>query len=240
MGEFEDRRQRNRRSRRGRRRAPRWCVGKDGSQFLSFVLPKPSIATANLPYSFDGARRRGRQDRDQGALSDERSRPVSEYRAICETAIGHRPGRRRCGGCCSAAARSNAPQDTFQAGGRERPEDPEPAAGRCSSSPASSASSSSRVIIYVVIRFRDRGQEMPKQTHGKPALEIALTIIPAVILIGRRHPHGQHGVLAGQDQRHAVRHQRHRPAVVVGVRVSGAELRRRARSPSRSSPAASW
>ena len=39
------------------------------------------------------------------------------------------------------------------------------------------------VIIYVVIRFRDRGQEMPKQTHGKPALEIALTILPAVILI---------------------------------------------------------
>ena len=40
------------------------------------------------------------------------------------------------------------------------------------------------VIIFVVIRFRDRGQEMPKQTHGKPALEIALTIIPAIILIG--------------------------------------------------------
>jgi cytochrome c oxidase subunit 2 len=40
------------------------------------------------------------------------------------------------------------------------------------------------VIIFVVIRFRDRGQEMPKQTHGKPALEIALTIIPALILIG--------------------------------------------------------
>ncbi len=40
------------------------------------------------------------------------------------------------------------------------------------------------VIIFVVFRFRDRGQEMPKQTHGKPALEIALTIIPALILIG--------------------------------------------------------
>ncbi|HEX3087170.1 MAG TPA: cytochrome c oxidase subunit II, partial [Ilumatobacteraceae bacterium] len=39
-------------------------------------------------------------------------------------------------------------------------------------------------IIFVVIRFRDKGQEMPKQTHGKPALEIALTIIPAIILIG--------------------------------------------------------
>jgi cytochrome c oxidase subunit II len=40
------------------------------------------------------------------------------------------------------------------------------------------------VIIFVVIRYRDRGQEMPKQTHGKPALEIFLTIVPALILIG--------------------------------------------------------
>jgi cytochrome c oxidase subunit 2 len=40
------------------------------------------------------------------------------------------------------------------------------------------------VIIFVVIRFRDRGQEMPKQSHGNPTLEIALTILPAVILIG--------------------------------------------------------
>jgi len=39
------------------------------------------------------------------------------------------------------------------------------------------------VIIFVVIRYRDKGQEMPKQTHGKPALEITLTIIPAIILI---------------------------------------------------------
>jgi len=40
------------------------------------------------------------------------------------------------------------------------------------------------VILFVVVRFRDRGQEMPRQTHGKPALEIGLTILPAVILIG--------------------------------------------------------
>jgi cytochrome c oxidase subunit II len=39
------------------------------------------------------------------------------------------------------------------------------------------------VIIFVVLKFRDRGQEMPKQTHGRPALEIGLTIIPAVILL---------------------------------------------------------
>ncbi|MEP7048450.1 MAG: cytochrome c oxidase subunit II [Ilumatobacteraceae bacterium] len=40
------------------------------------------------------------------------------------------------------------------------------------------------IILFVVIRFRDHGQEMPKQTHGRPALEIALTILPAIILIG--------------------------------------------------------
>jgi cytochrome c oxidase subunit 2 len=39
-------------------------------------------------------------------------------------------------------------------------------------------------VLFCVIRFRDRGQAIPKQTHGKPALEIALTIIPAIILVG--------------------------------------------------------
>ncbi len=39
------------------------------------------------------------------------------------------------------------------------------------------------VIIFVVVRYRDRGQEMPRQSHGNPTLEIALTILPAVILI---------------------------------------------------------
>ena len=38
-------------------------------------------------------------------------------------------------------------------------------------------------IAYAVWRFRDRGQEMPEQTHGRPALEIALTALPALILI---------------------------------------------------------
>ena len=38
------------------------------------------------------------------------------------------------------------------------------------------------VLIYVFIRFRDRGQPIPEQVHGKPALEITLTAIPAVIM----------------------------------------------------------
>ncbi len=38
------------------------------------------------------------------------------------------------------------------------------------------------IVGYVVVKFRDRGQPIPEQTHGKPALEIGLTILPAVIL----------------------------------------------------------
>jgi cytochrome c oxidase subunit II len=37
-------------------------------------------------------------------------------------------------------------------------------------------------VGFIVFRFRDRGQPIPEQTHGKPALEISLTLIPAVIL----------------------------------------------------------
>ena len=40
------------------------------------------------------------------------------------------------------------------------------------------------VIAFVVWRSRARGPAIPEQTHGKPALEIGLTILPALILIG--------------------------------------------------------
>ena len=39
-------------------------------------------------------------------------------------------------------------------------------------------------VVYCIIKFRDRGQAMPEQTHGKPALEIGMTILPALILAG--------------------------------------------------------
>jgi len=38
------------------------------------------------------------------------------------------------------------------------------------------------VVAYCVLRFRDRGQDIPEQSHGNPKLEIALTILPAIIL----------------------------------------------------------
>ncbi len=39
-------------------------------------------------------------------------------------------------------------------------------------------------IAWVSVRYRDRGQPIPRQTHGRPALEIGLTVLPALILVG--------------------------------------------------------
>ena len=39
-------------------------------------------------------------------------------------------------------------------------------------------------VGYMIVTYRDRGQAIPEQTHGKPKLEIALTILPALILLG--------------------------------------------------------
>jgi len=40
------------------------------------------------------------------------------------------------------------------------------------------------VVGYAMWKFKDRGQDIPEQTHGNPKLEIALTILPAIILAG--------------------------------------------------------
>ena len=38
------------------------------------------------------------------------------------------------------------------------------------------------LFVVTMTKFRDKGQPIPQQSHGKPALEITLTIIPALIL----------------------------------------------------------
>jgi cytochrome c oxidase subunit 2 len=38
------------------------------------------------------------------------------------------------------------------------------------------------LAAYIFIKFRDKGQAIPAQSHGKPVVEIVLTIIPALIL----------------------------------------------------------
>ena len=40
------------------------------------------------------------------------------------------------------------------------------------------------VVGFAVVRFKDRGQPIPAQTHGKPIIEIGMTILPALILAG--------------------------------------------------------
>ena len=102
--------------------------------------------------------------------------------------------RRRTAGTCRAPSPAlgllvagcaeDAPQDTWQPAGDERPEDPEPAVAGVRHRRHRRASSSSAAVGCCVFRFRDRGQPIPKQTHGRPALEIGLTILPALILIG--------------------------------------------------------
>ncbi|MFM7687009.1 MAG: cytochrome c oxidase subunit II [Actinomycetota bacterium] len=39
-------------------------------------------------------------------------------------------------------------------------------------------------VAYTLWKFKDRGQDIPEQTHGNPKLEIFLTVLPAVILAG--------------------------------------------------------
>jgi cytochrome c oxidase subunit 2 len=38
-------------------------------------------------------------------------------------------------------------------------------------------------VGYAIIRYRDRGQDMPEQTHGNKWLEVGLTVAPAIILV---------------------------------------------------------
>ena len=37
-------------------------------------------------------------------------------------------------------------------------------------------------VVYVVIRFKDRGQPIPEQSHGNPVIEYTFIAVPAVLL----------------------------------------------------------
>lgn len=80
-----------------------------------------------------------------------------------------------------AGCAKNAPQDTWQPKG--------PNAEKIDSLnwlvfPIAGAVGVIMLALFsvVMLKFRDRGQPIPKQSHGKPALEVTLTIIPALIL----------------------------------------------------------
>lgn len=80
-----------------------------------------------------------------------------------------------------AGCAKNAPQDTF------RPAGPNARDIDVVARPVFWTALVVAVIVVVVVgysmwKFRDRGQDIPEQTHGNPKLEIALTILPAIIL----------------------------------------------------------
>ena len=80
-----------------------------------------------------------------------------------------------------ASCASNAPQDTFQ------PKGPNAQKIDTLQKPVFAVAGIiglivAAAVVYSMIKFRDKGQPIPKQSHGNPALEITLTIIPALIL----------------------------------------------------------
>ncbi len=82
-----------------------------------------------------------------------------------------------------AGCASDAPQDTWQ------PEGPNAQKIHNLQWPVFAIAGVVMLIVMAAIgwamfKYRDRGQPLPKQTHGRPTLEIALTILPALILIG--------------------------------------------------------
>ena len=81
----------------------------------------------------------------------------------------------------AASCATNAPQDTWQ------PKGPNAKLIDDLQQPVFAVAGIIGLIVavavtYTMIKYRDRGQPIPEQTHGKPALEITLTIIPALIL----------------------------------------------------------
>lgn len=80
-----------------------------------------------------------------------------------------------------ASCATNAPQDTWQ------PKGPNAEKIDNLQQPIFAVAGIIGIIVFVAVvyamwRYKDRGQPIPEQTHGKPALEITLTVIPALIL----------------------------------------------------------
>jgi cytochrome c oxidase subunit 2 len=76
---------------------------------------------------------------------------------------------------------TNAPQDTWQ------PKGPNAKMIDDLQQPVFAVAGIIGIIVaaavgFAIWRYKDRGQPIPEQTHGKPALEITLTVIPALIL----------------------------------------------------------
>ncbi len=95
------------------------------------------------------------------------------------------------------------------------------------------------LLAYILVRFRERpGQEKPRQIHGHMGLEIAWTIVPALIVVAIVIPtiKGVFQVQRAPDERRPGRGG-DRQAVLVELPLSrpGSDYRQRA-PPSRGSP----
>ncbi len=85
------------------------------------------------------------------------------------------------GTAVATSCATNAPQDTWQ------PKGPNAKIIDDLQQPVFAAAGLVGIIVasaltYVVFKYRDHGQPIPKQSHGNPKLEITLTVIPALIL----------------------------------------------------------
>lgn len=102
--------------------------------------------------------------------------PVKSSRRRIITALAGLSGAAFLSGCAT-----NAPQDTFQ------PEGPNAGLIHDLNLIVFPIAGVIGVLVlalagYIFVKYRDRGQAIPAQSHGKPVAEITLTVIPALIL----------------------------------------------------------
>ena len=112
---------------------------------------------------------------------------MEQSEAMVSTREGQFAGRRRLIGLAAgvglvvAGCAKNAPQDTFQpAGSNAREIDGLQRELFYISGVVGLIVFAA--VVYAVVKFKDRGQDIPEQSHGNPKLEILLTILPAIIL----------------------------------------------------------
>ncbi|MEY4161827.1 MAG: hypothetical protein RI939_556 [Actinomycetota bacterium] len=112
-------------------------------------------------------------DNTAGKKQDMKSTPRTSRRALAAMVAGS--------GLLLTGCATNAPQDIFQPKGPNAQDINQlqklvfPIAGIVG------------VIVlalatYIFLKFRDRGQAIPSQAHGRPIVEITLTVVPALIL----------------------------------------------------------
>ena len=203
------------------------------------VRPSPSFATDGQAYAFTVAGARRRRSRwwcrePPGLVSTDESTDKHRCRPIRPDPVADDPSprvavagwRRSCSPSCAPGRAAGH----VAARRRERPEHPEPA--------VAGLPHRRHRRRHRLRRRRLRRHQVPRPRPGDARADPRQAGArdraddpPGRDPGRRRRPHRQHHLRAGQDRRHRVRRQRHRPAVVVGVRLPGAETAASAASP---------